>query len=155
MKFVVHAGESHIRHLIEFTQFRHHPAADFAAGYCAFKVPLDALAHIVDQAVDLFRIKGAFVAGVFDTAAQLISVKIFAFAVAFDYFKLALDDTFVGTEPVSALQTLAAAAHAEPLFDHPRINHFVILKTAYRTPHKTHLSLPQTANASAMFVNMQ
>ena len=155
MKFAVHAGESHIRHLIEFAQFRHHPAADFAAGYFAFKVPLDALAHIVDQAVDLFRIKGAFVAGVFDTAAQLIGVKIFAFAVAFDYFKLALDDAFVSAEPVLALQTLPAAAHAETLFDHPRINNFIILKTAYRTTHKSYLSIPQAFQAFLISYNMQ
>ena len=135
MEFTVDTGESHIRHLIEFFQLHHHPVADFTAGNFAVKIPLQTLTYIVDQAVYIFGVDRAFVAGVFDTFAQFVGIKIFAFAVAFYYLKLALDNAFVGAETVRTRQTLPAAAHAEPFPDTPGINNFIIKKTALWTTH--------------------
>ena len=119
MEFAVYTGKSYIGHLIEFFQCQHHPVADFTAGYFPVKIPLQTLAYIIDQPVDILRVDGAFVTGVFDAFAQFIGIKVLAFAVAFDDFEFALDNTFVGAEPVRTSQTLAPAAHAEALFDHP------------------------------------
>ena len=119
MEFTVYAGESYIGYLIELFQGQHNAVADFRTGDFAVKIALQALADIFDDPVDLFRIDGAFVTGVFDAFAQFIGIKVLAFAVAFDDFEFALDNTFVGAEPVRTSQTLAPAAHAEALFDHP------------------------------------
>ena len=121
MKFAVHAGKSHICHLIELFQCLHYAVADFTAGNFAVKIPLHPLAYIVDDPVDIFGVDRAFVAGVFDTLAQFVGVKIFAFIIAFNHFEFTLNDTFVGAETVRTRQTLPAAANPETLF-YPEIH---------------------------------
>ena len=59
MKFAVNAGKAHIGHLIQLAQRLHYPVADLGTGHFAVKIPLQALADIIDQAVDIFRINGA------------------------------------------------------------------------------------------------
>ena len=119
MEFAIHACKSHIRHLIEFFQRHHHPVADFTAGDFPVKIPLQTLAHIVDHPVDILRVDRAFIAGIFYASAEFIGIEIFPFAVALYHFEFTLDNAFVSAETVGASQTFPAAAHAEPLFDHP------------------------------------
>ena len=136
MELAVDAGESDIRHLIEFFQRLHHAVADFGTGYFAVKIPLQALAYIVDNAVDIVRIDGAFVTGVCNTAPQFLPVKIFSDIAAFDNFQFIPDHTFKCGKTMSARQTLPAAAHTGIFPDRPGINHFIFQTTAHRATHR-------------------
>lgn len=99
----IHTGESHIRDLVERAKTVNDQFADGRTGNLAVVALLDFVGHFVGDALEVFILNGALVAGAFQAEKKLGAVKWNAAAIALnDGQPDSLFDPFVSRESLIA-----------------------------------------------------
>src|ERR1700722_16468626 len=131
----VYARKPDKRDLINLPQPRHDALADVRTGHLPVVFVRNFVDDSLQQILDDLRADGALLEGFFQTGRQLFPGKLLAPAVALDHHKPLPFNFFVGGEAMPATDALSATANSRSLARRARVNHLVILTTAFRTTH--------------------
>jgi hypothetical protein len=96
---------------------------------------LQVMLDVLDAALDVLSLDGAFLERVQETVAQLGDVERLAPIVALDNVRHDELGALERREPLAAGEALAAAAHLAALAGQARVGHLRVLKAAERTMH--------------------
>src|SRR5690606_34294347 len=133
---IVDAGEADVGDLIDRLEAIGDGPADLDRGHLAPTAAEQPLLDRGDDLLDLLGGNGAFVAGPFEPADDLLPVKGHAGAVVLDDDELGLElDVLVGGEAFAAGQASAAAADGVALVDLAGVDDLVLVLLAKRTTH--------------------
>ena len=83
-KFLIHAGEANVGHLVHRAEALHHGVADGGRRDFAVVLGFEHIDHVLDEHGDLLGIDGTLVAGGAHGADEFLAGKILAPAVALD-----------------------------------------------------------------------
>src|SRR5690606_21636813 len=132
----VHAGEPHVRNLVQLPQFAHHQFAQLPAIDLGIKPLLDLALHAVDQVVDLFVADGPFPAGFFQARLDPFSLVRHPRAVFFHHLDHGFFNPFIGGVTPVASQAFATAADHAAILAGAGIHDAVVVGRTIRALHR-------------------
>ena len=127
LEAAVDAGETNIRHLVQFAEVLHHELPQVAAFDLRLEVGVHVILHLDNDVVDLGVADGSFPARLLQALAKFVAIEGDPGAVLLNHHDPRPFHVFAGREPPLASQTLPPAADGASVLARPRIEHTVVV----------------------------
>src|SRR3990172_6059087 len=135
LEVAIDGGESHVGHLVQALELRHHELTDLGGGELLVGAVVETLLQLVHDRLEPGHGNRALLAGFEDPAHQFLAVEPLAPAVLFHHSIVDAIYPFIAREPPPAFQTLAAAPYGLAFLSLSLIDDLVRQMAAKRTFH--------------------